>query len=128
MGGPAGSQRSSLRTQEAALTGFCPSLSTGHGNHRENSPFLCPLEASRGNEYYDRNLALFEVAEEPFWAAGVVGRWAGRSLRGPKPSLSRQAGQLCLFMSRPLQFPLVCLTFLAARLWFPWPCELTLLS
>ncbi|XP_054566860.1 solute carrier family 12 member 4 isoform X2 [Eptesicus fuscus] len=32
----------------------------GHGNHRENSPFLCPLEASRGNEYYDRNLALFE--------------------------------------------------------------------
>uniref|UniRef100_A0A8C0L7T1 Solute carrier family 12 member 4 n=1 Tax=Canis lupus dingo TaxID=286419 RepID=A0A8C0L7T1_CANLU len=33
---------------------------TGHGNHRESSPFLCPLEASRGNDYYDRNLALFE--------------------------------------------------------------------
>ncbi|XP_029388610.1 solute carrier family 12 member 4 [Mus pahari] len=34
--------------------------SDGQGNHRENSPFLCPLEASRGNDYYDRNLALFE--------------------------------------------------------------------
>ncbi|ELK14525.1 Solute carrier family 12 member 4 [Pteropus alecto] len=32
----------------------------GHGNHKESSPFLCPLEASRGSEYYDRNLALFE--------------------------------------------------------------------
>nr|KAF6411759.1 solute carrier family 12 member 4 [Rousettus aegyptiacus] len=34
--------------------------SDGHGNHKESSPFLCPLEASRGSEYYDRNLALFE--------------------------------------------------------------------
>ncbi|ELW50351.1 Solute carrier family 12 member 4 [Tupaia chinensis] len=34
--------------------------SDGHGNHRESSPFLCPLEASRGSDYYDRNLALFE--------------------------------------------------------------------
>ncbi|KAK2496165.1 hypothetical protein MC885_001859 [Smutsia gigantea] len=34
--------------------------SDGHGNHRENSPFLCTLEASRGSDYYDRNLALFE--------------------------------------------------------------------
>ncbi|XP_038520062.1 solute carrier family 12 member 4 isoform X7 [Canis lupus baileyi] len=37
-------------------------LRPGHGNHRESSPFLCPLEASRGNDYYDRNLALFEIA------------------------------------------------------------------
>lgn len=57
------------------LTGNFVSLSTGHGNHRESSPFLCPLEASRGNDYYDRNLALFEVAEEPFWAISVAGRW-----------------------------------------------------
>ncbi|XP_020026715.2 solute carrier family 12 member 4 isoform X1 [Castor canadensis] len=34
--------------------------SDGQGNHRESSPFLCPLEASRGSDYYDRNLALFE--------------------------------------------------------------------
>ncbi|XP_064129954.1 solute carrier family 12 member 4 isoform X3 [Loxodonta africana] len=34
--------------------------SDGHGNHRESSPFLSPLEASRGSDYYDRNLALFE--------------------------------------------------------------------
>ncbi|XP_046538231.1 solute carrier family 12 member 4 isoform X2 [Equus quagga] len=34
--------------------------SDGHGNHKENSPFLCPVEASRGSDYYDRNLALFE--------------------------------------------------------------------
>ena len=47
------------------------SLSTGHGNHKESSPFLCPMEASRGSDYHDRNLALFEVAEEPFWAMGV---------------------------------------------------------
>ncbi|XP_037671490.1 solute carrier family 12 member 4 isoform X2 [Choloepus didactylus] len=34
--------------------------SDGHGSHKESSPFLCPLEASRGSDYYDRNLALFE--------------------------------------------------------------------
>lgn len=65
-----------LGAQEAAPDWeFCLSLSTGHGNHRESSPFLCPLEASRGNDYYDRNLALFEVAEGPFWAISVAGRW-----------------------------------------------------
>uniref|UniRef100_A0A994J5J8 Solute carrier family 12 member 4 n=1 Tax=Homo sapiens TaxID=9606 RepID=A0A994J5J8_HUMAN len=37
------------------------SCTLGHGNHRESSPFLSPLEASRGIDYYDRNLALFEV-------------------------------------------------------------------
>lgn len=52
----------------------CPSLFTGHGNHRESSPFLSPLEASRGSDYYDRNLALFEVAEEPFWVTGLADR------------------------------------------------------
>lgn len=110
VGWPAGSQRSSLRTRTrgAALTGFCPSLSAGHGNHRENSPFLCPLEASRGNEYYDRNLALFEVAEEPFGAAGVVGRWAGRNLQGPAPSRGRQAAQLCLDVLAPPVASCVC--------------------
>ncbi|KAG8521742.1 Solute carrier family 12 member 4 [Galemys pyrenaicus] len=48
--------------------------SDGHGNHRESSPFLSSLESSRGSDYYDRNLALFEVAEEPFRAAGVADR------------------------------------------------------
>ncbi|OWK15746.1 SLC12A4, partial [Cervus elaphus hippelaphus] len=35
-------------------------LHPGHGNHKESSPFLCPMEASRGSDYHDRNLALFE--------------------------------------------------------------------
>uniref|UniRef100_A0A8C5SHC0 Solute carrier family 12 member 4 n=1 Tax=Laticauda laticaudata TaxID=8630 RepID=A0A8C5SHC0_LATLA len=35
------------------------SLSTGHGNHKENSPFLNSSEQGKG-DYYDRNLALFE--------------------------------------------------------------------
>uniref|UniRef100_A0A8D1TJ93 Solute carrier family 12 member 4 n=1 Tax=Sus scrofa TaxID=9823 RepID=A0A8D1TJ93_PIG len=38
---------------------FAPST-LGHGNQKESSPFLCPMEASRGNDYCDRNLALFE--------------------------------------------------------------------
>uniref|UniRef100_A0A8C3S642 Uncharacterized protein n=1 Tax=Chelydra serpentina TaxID=8475 RepID=A0A8C3S642_CHESE len=36
-------------------------LSAGHGNHKENSPFLNSSEAGKGSDYYDRNLALFEV-------------------------------------------------------------------
>uniref|UniRef100_A0A8D0F371 Uncharacterized protein n=1 Tax=Strix occidentalis caurina TaxID=311401 RepID=A0A8D0F371_STROC len=32
-----------------------------HGNHKENSPFLNSSEAVKGGDYYDRNLALFEV-------------------------------------------------------------------
>ncbi|OXB76111.1 UNVERIFIED_CONTAM: hypothetical protein H355_000210 [Colinus virginianus] len=32
----------------------------GHGNHKENSPFLNSSEANKGGDYYDRNLALFE--------------------------------------------------------------------
>uniref|UniRef100_A0A663MHZ8 Solute carrier family 12 member 4 n=1 Tax=Athene cunicularia TaxID=194338 RepID=A0A663MHZ8_ATHCN len=32
----------------------------GHGNHKENSPFLNSSEAVKGGDYYDRNLALFE--------------------------------------------------------------------
>ncbi|XP_029464439.1 solute carrier family 12 member 4 isoform X2 [Rhinatrema bivittatum] len=35
------------------------SLITGHGNHKESSPFL-GAETGTGNDYYDRNLALFE--------------------------------------------------------------------
>uniref|UniRef100_A0A672IMM6 Solute carrier family 12 member 4-like n=1 Tax=Salarias fasciatus TaxID=181472 RepID=A0A672IMM6_SALFA len=35
--------------------------STGHGNHKEDSPFLSsPDSASKKNDFYDRNLALFE--------------------------------------------------------------------
>ncbi|KAM4639452.1 solute carrier family 12 member 4 isoform 5-T8 [Amazona ochrocephala] len=34
--------------------------SDGHGNHKENSPFLNSSEAGKGGDYYDRNLALFE--------------------------------------------------------------------
>ncbi|XP_038224156.1 solute carrier family 12 member 4 isoform X1 [Dermochelys coriacea] len=34
--------------------------SEGHGNHKENSPFLNSSEAGKGSDYYDRNLALFE--------------------------------------------------------------------
>uniref|UniRef100_A0A8C2HM50 Uncharacterized protein n=1 Tax=Cyprinus carpio TaxID=7962 RepID=A0A8C2HM50_CYPCA len=33
-----------------------------HGNHKEDSPFLSsPDSASKRNDYYDKNLALFEV-------------------------------------------------------------------
>ncbi|KAJ1083236.1 hypothetical protein NDU88_003395 [Pleurodeles waltl] len=34
--------------------------SDGHGNHKENSPFLNNSEAAKREDYYDRNLALFE--------------------------------------------------------------------
>lgn len=35
---------------------------TGHGNHKEDSPFLKSADAaSKKNDFYDRNLALFEV-------------------------------------------------------------------
>nr|XP_033797832.1 solute carrier family 12 member 4 [Geotrypetes seraphini] len=34
--------------------------SDGHGNHKESSPFLNNAETGKGNDYYDRNLALFE--------------------------------------------------------------------
>ncbi|XP_051884675.1 solute carrier family 12 member 4 [Pristis pectinata] len=34
--------------------------SEGHGCHKEDSPFLNSTNSSKGNEYYDRNLALFE--------------------------------------------------------------------
>ncbi|XP_063045086.1 solute carrier family 12 member 4 isoform X2 [Engraulis encrasicolus] len=35
--------------------------SKGHGNHKEDSPFLSSSEsASKKNDYYDKNLALFE--------------------------------------------------------------------
>ncbi|XP_059926654.1 solute carrier family 12 member 4 isoform X2 [Gadus macrocephalus] len=33
---------------------------TGLGNHKENSPFLNNVDAARKNDFYDRNLALFE--------------------------------------------------------------------
>lgn len=34
----------------------------GHGNHKEDSPFLNNADAaSKKNDFYDRNLALFEV-------------------------------------------------------------------
>ncbi|CAL8243370.1 unnamed protein product [Lota lota] len=34
--------------------------SDGLGNHKEDSPFLNNVEAARKNDFYDRNLALFE--------------------------------------------------------------------
>ncbi|XP_078526896.1 solute carrier family 12 member 4 [Lissotriton helveticus] len=34
--------------------------SDGHGNHKENRPFLNNSEAAKREDYYDRNLALFE--------------------------------------------------------------------
>lgn len=35
----------------------------GHGNHKEDSPFLGGADAAgKRSDYYDRNLALFEVA------------------------------------------------------------------
>lgn len=70
-----------MNGRESVGKGILFSLPTGPSNHRENSPFLSSLEASRSSDYYDRNLALFEVAEEPLWAAaGVADRWAGRGL------------------------------------------------
>ncbi|XP_058849902.1 solute carrier family 12 member 4 isoform X4 [Acipenser ruthenus] len=33
---------------------------TGHGHHKENSPFLNSADTANGNDYYDKNLALFE--------------------------------------------------------------------
>ncbi|XP_062404559.1 solute carrier family 12 member 4 isoform X2 [Sardina pilchardus] len=36
-------------------------VDTGHGNHKEDSPFLSSNEStSKKNDYYDKNLALFE--------------------------------------------------------------------
>ncbi|XP_069821992.1 solute carrier family 12 member 4 isoform X2 [Dendropsophus ebraccatus] len=35
-------------------------FNAGHGSVRENSPFLKNSEPHKGNEFYDRNLALFE--------------------------------------------------------------------
>lgn len=60
------------------------SLPIGHGSHRESSPFLSPLEASRGSDYYDRNLALFEVDDGQFCG------WAGVAVK--TPASARQAG------------------------------------
>ncbi|XP_072527909.1 solute carrier family 12 member 4 isoform X1 [Salminus brasiliensis] len=34
--------------------------SDGHGNHKEDSPFLNSTDSSKRNDYYDKNLALFE--------------------------------------------------------------------
>ncbi|XP_036439909.1 solute carrier family 12 member 4 [Colossoma macropomum] len=34
--------------------------SDGHGNHKEDSPFLNTTDSSKRNDYYDKNLALFE--------------------------------------------------------------------
>lgn len=95
---------------------FYSSFSTGQGNHRENSPFLCPLDASRGNDYYDRNLALFEVSKEPF----RCGRLAGTS---PDLSAKHQAS----FSSSPIYPPFfaaihaVVLMALSIHLAFPNP-------
>uniref|UniRef100_A0A3Q2X9S9 Uncharacterized protein n=1 Tax=Hippocampus comes TaxID=109280 RepID=A0A3Q2X9S9_HIPCM len=33
----------------------------GHGNHKEDSPFLNSPDEKNKNDFYDRNLALFEV-------------------------------------------------------------------
>jgi len=52
----------------------------GHGNHKENSPFLNSSEASKGGDYYDKNLALFEVISDCFsqfwcdlWSSKLAG-------------------------------------------------------
>ncbi|MBN3272448.1 S12A4 protein, partial [Polyodon spathula] len=34
--------------------------SDGHSQHKENSPFLSSADTANGNDYYDKNLALFE--------------------------------------------------------------------
>lgn len=34
--------------------------SDGHGNHKEDSPFLNSTDSSKRSDYYDKNLALFE--------------------------------------------------------------------
>ncbi|PKU35237.1 solute carrier family 12 member 4 isoform x2 [Limosa lapponica baueri] len=44
----------------AASDSYDTVSSDGHGNHKENSPFLNAAEAVKGGDYYDRNLALFE--------------------------------------------------------------------
>lgn len=37
---------------------------TGHGDHKEDSPFLNSPDASvKRSDFYDRNLALFEVSD-----------------------------------------------------------------
>lgn len=42
------------------------SFLTGHGNHKEDRPFLNSADAtSKNNDFYDRNLALFEVCYFP---------------------------------------------------------------
>jgi len=40
---------------------------TGHGNHKEDSPFLNSADSpDKKNDFYDRNLALFEVCNFQF--------------------------------------------------------------
>lgn len=39
----------------------------GHGNHKEDSPFLNSPDEKNKNDFYDQNLALFEV----FWTLAV---------------------------------------------------------
>ncbi|CDQ82356.1 unnamed protein product [Oncorhynchus mykiss] len=64
----------SQRSQYTALCTHCGSMvtlsstevlntvvpETGHGNHKEDSPFLSSADADRKTDFYDRNLALFE--------------------------------------------------------------------
>ncbi|XP_051788111.1 solute carrier family 12 member 4 isoform X4 [Erpetoichthys calabaricus] len=45
--------------QPDAENGKLPPCS-GHGNHKENSPFLNNAESAKKSDYYDKNLALFE--------------------------------------------------------------------
>ncbi|XP_069495756.1 solute carrier family 12 member 4 isoform X2 [Ambystoma mexicanum] len=48
------------RGQSSSRDPYDTVSSDGHGNHKENSPFLNNAEAAKGGDYYDRNLALFE--------------------------------------------------------------------
>uniref|UniRef100_A0A7M4E3N2 Solute carrier family 12 member 4 n=1 Tax=Crocodylus porosus TaxID=8502 RepID=A0A7M4E3N2_CROPO len=48
------------RDPPGAADPYDTASSDGHGNHKENSPFLNNSEAGKGGDYYDRNLALFE--------------------------------------------------------------------
>lgn len=50
----------------ALIKTCCFFFFAGHGNHKENSPFLNSSEAGKGGDYYDRNLALFEVISNCF--------------------------------------------------------------
>ncbi|ROI15906.1 Solute carrier family 12 member 4 [Anabarilius grahami] len=55
----------SLATDTAGTNQVCPiendGLQAGHGNHKEDSPFLSSSDsASKRNDFYDKNLALFE--------------------------------------------------------------------